>query len=409
MRTKTRVDDLAIFGEPSLFADPVHVGAPNVGDAERVTAMITDALDRRWLTNDGPYVRQFERHVADLVGAEYAVATCNATIALALVAAALGLRGEVIVPSLTFVATAHALAWQGLTPVFCDVDPETWTLDPRRVEDLIGPDTAAILGVHLWGRPCDVVSLTDVADRHRVHLFFDAAHALGCTYGGRPLGSFGDAEIFSFHATKVCNAFEGGVVATNDRELAATVATMRNFGFVDVDQIATLGINAKLPEASAAMGIVSLESLGNFVHANEAHHRRYRDAFEAVPGLRLRVPDPDERHNYHYVVAEVGAGAGVDRDQLWSVLWAENVLARRYFYPGCHRMAPYCSTAPEAGDRLPVTEAILDRVLCLPTGTAVDAATVDRICELITFIFANGDEISDRLDARTPRGGNERG
>ena len=209
MDAKARtVNSLALFGGSPAFRDALHVGRPNLGDRARLLGRIGDILDRRWLTNRGPYVQEFEQRVAALTGTEHCVAVSNGTAALDLTARALGLRGEVIVPSLTFVATAHALQWQGIRPVFCDIDPVTLTLDPARVEALIGPHTTGILPVHLFGQPCNTEALADIARRHHLQLFYDASHAFGCTRGGRPVGGFGAAEVFSFHATKFVHTLE---------------------------------------------------------------------------------------------------------------------------------------------------------------------------------------------------------
>ncbi len=403
MGGKTTVSDLAIFGGEPAFRAPLHVGAPNLGDRRRLHALLDDALDRRWLTNDGPYVQAFERRLVEQLGVRNCVATCNATSALMILAVAMGLRGEVIMPSFTFVATAHALAWQGLTPVFCDVDPTTWTLDPETAEELVTEQTTAILGVHLWGTPCDVTGLQDVASRHDLALVYDAAHAFGVSYAGRPVGSFGDAEVFSFHATKICNTFEGGAVATDDDELAERLALARNFGFVDVDSVVALGINAKMPEVNAAMGLVSLESLDWFVAANTTNRRRYRDGLRDLSGIDFYDPPlPELSATSHYVVLEVQESAGLTRDQLAQVLAAENVGSRRYFYPGCHRMEPYRTNDPEAGKRLPVTQAILERTLVLPTGTATSPESADRVCDLIRFALGHGDEVGSRLRSDQP-------
>ncbi len=226
---KIRVTDLAIFGGEPAFAQPLHVGAPNLGERSRFLARVEDIFDRKWLSNGGPYVHEFERRVADVAGVRHCVATCNGTLALEIVIRALGLRGEVIVPAFTFVATAHALQWQEITPVFCDIDPRTHTLDPDGVEALITPRTSAILGVHLWGRPCAHDRLESLARRHRLTLLYDASHAFGCTYRAQPIGGLGAAEVFSFHATKFVNACEGGAVVTNDDALAAKVRLMKNF------------------------------------------------------------------------------------------------------------------------------------------------------------------------------------
>jgi dTDP-4-amino-4,6-dideoxygalactose transaminase len=200
------VEQLAIFGSPPAFSEPLHVGRPNIPDRDRLVARLNDMLDRRWLTNAGPYVMEFERKLADAVGAPYVVAMTNATLALELVAEALGWRGEVI---LTFIATAHALRRRGLQPVFCDVDVRTHNLDPRKAEAAITPRTAAIVGVHVWGRPCAVEQLETIARRHHLGLVFDAAHALGCTSGGRPIGGFGDAEVLSFPCDEIREYIRG--------------------------------------------------------------------------------------------------------------------------------------------------------------------------------------------------------
>jgi len=391
------VNSLALFGAAPAFRDALHVGRPNLGDRARLLARIGDILDRRWLTNRGPYVQEFEQSVAALTGTEHCVAVGNGTAALDLTARALGLRGEVIVPSLTFVATAHALQWQGLRPVFCDVDPVTLTLDPARVEALIGPHTTGILPVHLFGQPCDTEALADIARRHHLQLFYDASHAFGCTRGGQPVGGFGAAEVFSFHATKFVHTLEGGAVTTNDGDLAMRLRRMQNFGFAGYDDVRMLGTNAKMNEFSAAMGVTLLESIDEIAATNRRHHESYRAELAAVPGLYLREPVAAERHNWQYVIVEVDAAeAGLDRDTLVELLHAENVIARRYFHPGCHRMEPYRTQDPAAGLVLPVTERMTARLLCLPTGTAVTAEDIAKIAALLRFAVDNAAEIRRR-------------
>lgn len=395
---KTHIDELALFDAPPAFADQLHVGCPNVGDRQRLLTRFNDILDRRWFTNDGAYVQEFERKLAELAGVQHCIALCNATVALELAIRALRLQGEVIVPSFTFIATAHALQWQEITPVFCDVDPQTHNLDPRRVEELITPRTTGIIGVHLWGRACDVEALAEIAARRDLKLLFDAAHALGCSARGRTIGRFGHAEVFSFHATKFCNCFEGGAVATDDNDLAERLRLMRNFGFAGYDRVVSLGTNGKMSEISAAMGLTSLESLDEFVAVNRRHYQQYRTALRELPGVQLLAYDENERANYQYVVLDIDESVTrISRDQLIELLWAENVMARRYFYPGCHRMEPYRSIYPEAGQTLPVTERLAERVLQLPTGTAVGPEQIATICQLIRLAVSEGAAISQRL------------
>ncbi len=312
---------------------------------------------------------------------------------------ALGVEGEFIIPSMTFIATAHALAWQGVTPVFCDVDATSYTLDPRRIEEMITPRTAGIIGVHLWGRPCDLDSIGEIAQRRNLKLLYDAAHAFGCSYDGRMIGNFGDAEVFSFHATKYFHTFEGGAVVTNDPDIARKSQLMRNFGFEGYDSVVSLGTNGKMTEPSAAMGLTLLESLDDLIEANRRNYERYRDHLEGIPGVELLVYDQTEKRNYQHVILSVDPlVTHVSRDQLLEVLWAENVLARRYFYPGCHRMEPYRSRFPDAGQYLPVTEKALERVIALPNGTQIGPVEVDVICQIIQKVIENGARVSESLE-----------
>jgi dTDP-4-amino-4,6-dideoxygalactose transaminase len=328
----------------------------------------------------------------------------NGTIALEIAIRAAGLSGEVIVPSFTFIATAHALQWQEITPVFADVAPGTHHLDPAQVERMITPRTTGILGVHVWGQPCDVDGLADVAARHDLHLLFDAAHAFACSYQGRMVGGLGDAEVFSFHATKFFNTFEGGAVTTNDDDLADRIRYMRNFGFAGLDRVDMVGTNGKMPEVAAAMGLTSLESLDDVIAVNARNYHQYWRELADLPGVHMVRYDERERNNFQYVIVEIDEGTtGLSRDDLVRVLHAENVLARRYFYPGCHQMEPYRSYFPHAGLLLPHTERLVTRVMSLPTGTAVGEPEIAQLGALIRFALANGPAITQRLGALAER------
>jgi dTDP-4-amino-4,6-dideoxygalactose transaminase len=403
MPDEYRVEELAIMGGTPSFEEILHVGRPNSCDRARLLERFSDTLDRGWLTNNGPNVQEFERELSNLLGVEHCVATCNATVALEITIKATGLTGEVIVPSWTFIATAHALQWQEITPVFCDVDPVTHNLDLRRVEEMLTPRTTGIIGVHLWGRPCDIDALALIARRHNIKLIFDAAHAFASSYKGRMIGSFGDAEVFSFHATKFFNTFEGGAIATNDAELAARIRLMKNFGFEGYDKVSNIGTNGKMNEISAAMGLTSLESLKEFVNANRRNYQQYREELHGVPGVHLLPYDETERCNYQYIVLEIDAPVtGLSRDELVHLLWAENVHARRYFYPSCHRMEPYRSYYPHAGLMLPVTERLAERMLSLPTGMAVGRDQITAICSIIRTAVSRSSTIRRRLSEMTP-------
>jgi dTDP-4-amino-4,6-dideoxygalactose transaminase len=394
------LSNLAVLGGEPAFAEKLHVGRPNIGDRRRLLERINDILDRRWLTNNGVYVREFEQRIAEMIGVRHCIAMCNGTVALEIAIRALGLTGDVIVPSFTFIATAHALQWQEITPVFCDIDPQTHNLDPDLVEMSITPHTTGIIGVHIWGRPCDVDRLQWIARKYHLKLMFDAAHAFACSHQGRMIGSFGNAEVYSFHATKFMNTFEGGAVVTNDDELAKKIRLMKNFGFGGFDNVIYIGTNGKMNEVSAAMGLTALDSLDEFIAVNRRNYEQYRRELAHVEGLKMVAYDPVEKNNYQYVIFEVQEQLGISRDELVNMLWAENVMARRYFTPGCHRMEPYRTQYPQAGLRLPHTEALTDRVFSLPTGTSIDPDTVTTVCHLVRLMVTHYQEIRARLQRR---------
>ncbi|HVP38149.1 MAG TPA: aminotransferase class I/II-fold pyridoxal phosphate-dependent enzyme [Candidatus Saccharimonadales bacterium] len=395
------VEDLALLGGRPAFAEPLPVGAAVVGDRARLLERIRGVLDRRCFTDDGPLVREFEHQLARSMGVRNCVATCSGTVGLEVLARAAGLAGEVIVPAFTSAATAHALRWLGLRPVFCDVDPATHTLDPARVEERVGPRTSAILGVHLWGRTCEVEALVEIARRRHLALFFDAAHAFGCTRGGRAVGGFGDAEVLSFHATMVLSTFEGGAVTTSNDALAHRLRLMRNLGCAGSGPAAGLGINGRMNEMSAAAGLTGLETLEAHAGVNAGHHERYRRGLDGQRGLRVLRYPAEERNNYQFVVLEVDPGqAGLSRDRLVEVLRAENVLARSAYPAACHAVEPYRSEDPGAAQRLPVTERLAQRVLLLPTGPALRSQDVDQVCRLVRFAVAHAQELEERLERR---------
>lgn len=376
--------DLAIHGAAPMFDAPVHVGRPNIGDSARFIELTQQMLERRWLSNNGPLVQEFEARIAERLGVRHCVAMCNGTVALEIAIRAMGFTGEVIVPSYTFVATAHALHWQGITPVFADIDPTTHNIDPRAVERMITPRTSGIIGVHLWGRPAPIEALDEIARRHDLGLIFDSAHAFACSHAGRSIGNFGRAEVLSFHATKFFNTFEGGAVVTNDDELAETTRLMRNFGFVHFDKVVHPGTNGKMVEVCAAMGLANLDSIEETIKANRRNYHRYVHAFSTIDGIDMIGYDTSEANNYHYMVAEVDeARLGISRDDVVAALHAEGILARKYFWPGCHRMEPYQSLFPHARLVLPHTETVASRVLVLPNGTTLPDNAVDTVASVI--------------------------
>lgn len=375
--------DLAINGAPPAFIQRLHVGRPNIGSREAFLKYAGEIFDRCWLTNNGPIVQELEQRLASYLGVKHCVAMCNGTIALEIAIRALNLEGEVIVPSYTFIATAHALHWQAITPVFADIDPATHNLNPDAVRKMITPRTTGIIGVHLWGRPAPVMALQDIADEYNLKLMFDAAHAFGCSHQGKMVSNFGACEVLSFHATKFYNSFEGGAVVTNNDELADAIRLMRNFGFIGKDNVIHPGTNGKMIEIVAAMGLVNLDAVDSVVEVNRRNYQAYRKGLAKLPEVSLLTYDELEDNNYQYVVMEISEECKVSRDQIVQALQAENILARKYFWPGCHKMKPYRDLYPHAGLLLPNTQQVADRVVVLPTGTAMNTEMVTAVCSVI--------------------------
>ncbi|WP_273150343.1 DegT/DnrJ/EryC1/StrS family aminotransferase [Methylophaga thiooxydans] len=375
--------DLAINGAPPAFDEPLHVGRPNVGEKAEFLKHVDDIFESKWLSNNGPKVQILEQRVADYHSVKHCVAMSNGTIALEIAIRALELEGEVIIPSYTFIATAHALSWQGITPIFADIDPDTHCLDPDSVRKMISPNSTGIIGVHLWGQTAPVDELQKIADQHNLKVMFDAAHAFGCSYKGQMIGNFGEAEVLSFHATKLFNTFEGGAVLTNNDALAEKMRLMRNFGFSGLDNVIYSGTNGKMTEICAAMGLVNLASLDAVIEHNRLNYLAYQNGLAELSGVTLLPFDERETNNYQYVVIEVDETCSVDRDVLSEVLQAENIIVRKYFWPGCHNMLPYRQLYPNASAMLERTVKTSEQVLVLPSGTAMNAESINTVIKII--------------------------
>ena len=305
-------------------------------------------------------------------------------------ARAIDIRDEVIVQAYTFVATAHAFRWQEIKPVFLDMDPTTHNIDVSKIEASITPKTTAIVGTHVWGRPCDVDAIAMLADKYDLKVIYDAAHAFGCSYKGQMLGGNGNCEIFSFHATKFLNSFEGGAIATNDGTLADKLRLMRNFGFQGFDNVVHLGTNGKMSEIHAAMGLTCLESIQQIIEINQRNYEFYCRTLSNVPGVSVIEYDKAEHNNYQYVVLEIDPVVfPVSRDLLVEFLISKNVIARKYFWPGVHRMEPYKTEQPNASVGLEWTEKIASRVIVLPTGQTIDCQIIEKISDLIRHVSSS--------------------
>ncbi|MDR2726562.1 MAG: aminotransferase class I/II-fold pyridoxal phosphate-dependent enzyme [Deltaproteobacteria bacterium] len=400
---KKQADDFAILGGPRLYAALLPVGQINIPEWEHFETLASGIFDRRCYSDHGILAQDFENKLCRLLDVPHAVTVTNATIGLCLALKALGLEpgDTVVVPAFTFAATVQALTWAGLEPAFCDVDPHTHNITAQTVAPVLDtPGVKAILGVHLWGNPCDLAGLEALARDREVPLLFDAAHAIGCTYGGRNAAAFGACSVFSFHATKILSATEGGCIATHDDRIAERIRAMRgDYGRHENVPIPVTA-SARFSEMQAAFGLLSLEDFPKNCADNERRMRLYGEGLRDVPGMRFLSPAPGERHNYQYVVLEIEEQAfGLSRDELVRVLEAENIQVRRYFVPGMHRCVPYKTQFPHYVDALPVTDALCHRVMQTPSGQCVTDEDIAAICGLIRFIQIHASGMKKRLAA----------
>lgn len=388
---------LAIFGAPPAFETPVLLHRPHRGHRAPVLARFAEMLDHS-APAGGSIVAEFEARIADALEVPHCVAASNTGAALELAVRGLALTGEVILPAFMPATAAHTLQRQGVTPVFCDIDASTRTLDPRKVASLVTPRTSGIIAAHLWGQPCQVEALAEVARAHDVRLLFDARHAFGAMHRGRMLGGFGDAEVFGFDTASVLYACDGGAVTTANAALARRLRIIQNLGFDDSGASVCLGIEGTMNAACAAMGLAGLEALHANMAINRRYHARYDLQLADLAGIVLCGEESMEQRPYQHVVVEVDPDAsGLTRDALLAVLHAENIGATRDYYPGSHRIEPYRLPNAEAWLRLQATERLAERALCLPAGGAVDEAVIDRICACIRRAVAHAGAIMARL------------
>ena len=402
---KEDISDLAIMGGNKSFINPIFVGTPNIQNTDRFFEMVHDIFRRKWLTNNGEYVKRFESDIQNYLGVKHAIVVSNGTVGLEIAIRALKLSGEVIVPSYTFIATPHSLLWSGVKPVFCDIDPKTYNIDVNKAKNLINANTSGIMAVDVYGRSSEKEKLESLAKDHNLSLIFDAAHAFGNSFHGEMIGNFGDAEVFSFHATKFLNTFEGGAITTNNDELARRIREIRNFGFGESSYSQFIGTNGKMTEISAAMGIVNLENIEQIIQANRINYEAYRKKLKNMPGVNIIEYPHTEKVNCQYVIIEVDATvSGLNRDELSVILGAEGVGTRKYFWPACHQMEPYKTLFPTAGLRLPITESTAEKVLALPTGTAISLNDVDSLCNIISLAIKEPRTIKNQLSKYLAKG-----
>jgi dTDP-4-amino-4,6-dideoxygalactose transaminase len=380
----TKNNDFALLGRAAAFAKPLPVGQLYFPSWDRYEAAMRGVFERRYYTNQGPLVQQLEERLQGYLGVKHAICVTNATIGLMMAAEALELSGKVLLPSFTFIASAQSLSWTGIEPVFCDVDPLTHQIDIDKLDALIDEHVTGIMGVNLWGSACDPVALEKYAQTRGLKLYFDSAHAFGCVVDKTKIANFGSIEVFSFHATKVLSATEGGCLCTNDEMLAARLRNIRSSYGAGKPVPVVKTSNGRMSEAQAAVALMSLDDFPQNQQKNETLFRLYEERLKHIPGIKLVKPAGVTFSNYQYVVCEIDKNIfGLSRDSLITVLKAENVNARRYFYPGTHRSIGYLNSLPDYNDYLPVTEHLCATCLQLPVGAMVDSNDVDVICEII--------------------------
>lgn len=356
------------------------------------------------ITNSG-LVARLEQAVAERLGVKHCVAVSSCTSGLLMVLRALGLSGEVIVPSFTFFATGHAILWNGLTPVFANSEIDTWNVSPSDIERKITPTTSAIVAVHMYGNPCDIPALERLAQRHGLKLIFDAAHAFGSAYRGRPIGSFGDAEVFSLSPTKLLIAGEGGLVTTNDAQLAASVRAMRNYGDTGAYNPEWLGLNARMTEFNAALALCGLPLVDAKVRRRNSVAQIYTEILSSLPGVRFQTTHPYDTCTYKdYSIHITPEGLGVTRDALANALLEENIETKKYFYPPLHQQSLYAKFHDPARNDLGQTEYLADGILSLPIYESLADETVAAIAETVKRIVRSQQErqASRREDGLRP-------
>lgn len=385
----------ALLGAAPAFEKQLPVGQLYFPAWERYEAAFRDIFERQYYTNQGPLTVELENRLQDFLGVRHVICVSNATIGLMMAAEAMQLRGKVILPAFTFVASAQSLSWTGIEPVFCDADPVTGQIALEQIEALIDDDVTAIMGVNLWGGACDPVALEALAHKHGIQLYFDSAHAFGCVVGERKIGNFGQLEVFSFHATKILSASEGGCVCTNDDTLAARLRNIRSsYGAGHAVPVIKTS-NGRMSEAQAAIALMSLEDFPCNQQNNLAQFQAYTEGLRDIPGITVTPPSGVSFSNYQYLVCSVDAASfGLSRDQLVALLKAENVLARRYFYPGIHRCIPYAEQFPAYQERLPQTDELCASSMQLPIGALLTLDDIARICQLLARAQQHAGEIS---------------
>lgn len=376
-----------ITSKPKPFLQPIHITRPILPDLGKLQPKLEEIWQSGWVTNMGPQHYALEQKIKQFLKSENICLFCNGTLALQLACQALRLSGEVITTPFTFPATTHVLYWNRIQPVFCDIQTDTFNMDPAKIEAMITPNTSAILPVHVFGYPCDTKAIQEIADQHGLKVIYDAAHAFGVEVDGAPIGDFGDISMFSFHATKVFHTIEGGALTFSDKRIRERLDFAKNFGFKDEDTIVVPGINAKMNEIQAVIGLLVIEEMEEERKRRKKLTGIYRERFKQIPGVHFRNNLPNIKHNYYNMAVTIDNEIfGITRDALHDELKKFNVITRKYFYPLCSQFQCYRRHPSSAPENLITAETISKKVLILPLYGSLKQDDVHRICDIIEHI-----------------------
>ena len=362
----------------------ITVTSPLLPSLDDFIPMLKDIWDRKWLTNNGHYHKELEKALAEYLGVQYLSLFTNGTLPLITALQAMRITGEVITTPYSFVATTHSIWWNGLKPVFVDVDEETGNINPEKIEAAITPHTTAIMPVHVYGTPCNTKRIQEIADIYGLKVIYDAAHAFGVSVNGESVLKAGDMSTLSFHATKVYNTVEGGALICHDAATKKRIDYLKNFGFAGETTVVAPGINSKMDEIRAAYGLLNLKQVDSAIAKRKAVAERYREALKDIPGIRMLKDIEGVRHNYAYFPIFIDEAAyGLSRDTLYAKLQEYNIYGRRYFYPLISTFSAYKGLESANPKNLPVAHKLADQVLCLPMFAGLDPDNEDKIIDIV--------------------------
>ena len=361
----------------------IPVTKPFLPPLEEFIPYLEKIWENHQLTNNGPFHQQLEIALCEFLGVEHLSLFTNGTLALVTAMQALRVKGEVITTPYSFVATSHALIWNNLTPVFVDIKPGSFNIDPEKIEEAITPNTTAILPVHCYSTPCDIEEIQRIADNYGLHVIYDAAHSFGTKFQGESILRHGDMSILSFHATKVFNTFEGGAIISSSAKLKKRVDYLKNFGFADEVTVVAPGINAKMSEVNAAFGLLQLAHIGDALLQRREIFLKYCNALSEAEGITIPLKNMEDKINYSYFPIIVNDNYGISRDALYEKLKDEGIHARRYFYPLISNMPMYKNIPSASPTNLPQANKLSNRVICLPLYPGLGEHDLDRIITLV--------------------------